>query len=263
MGSIADFALAHVNEGYIYGAKGQRCSLAFRIQQAAQYPEWHETIMGIGAKWDGKPVWDCAQLTRFAAAAAGYNLPSGATSQWEKAAWAARGEINTLPEGREVFLYRRSGKKMQHTGISLGDGTCVHAAGTVDGVIHRRIGTYPWTHWASLTPLDEPVEEDTDMERLTVTAASGSTVFLRKEPTRKADYLARVPVGQTVIKLGSSTVDGVEWIHAKYGGTAGYIMAKYLVGSGAEEATGETVTLTIDRQAAQMMLDALSAAMDK
>ena len=34
----ADFALSKVGQGYIYGAKGQTCSAAFRRQQAAQYP---------------------------------------------------------------------------------------------------------------------------------------------------------------------------------------------------------------------------------
>ena len=64
-------ALSLVGQGYLYGAKGQICSEAFRAQQARQYPEQAKNILETGAKWDGQPVWDCAQLTRAVAAAAG------------------------------------------------------------------------------------------------------------------------------------------------------------------------------------------------
>jgi len=64
-------ALSLVGQGYIYGAKGQICSREFREQQAQQYPEWEDNILNVGAKWDGRPVWDCAQLTRAVAKAAG------------------------------------------------------------------------------------------------------------------------------------------------------------------------------------------------
>ena len=117
-------ALSLIGQGYIYGAKGQICSEAFRQGQAAQYPEQAEMILGTGAKWDGMPVWDCAQLTREAAKAGGVTLVSGATSQWKKTEWDAQGNIDTLPEGETLFLYRRqngSSTKMQHTGVAIGD----------------------------------------------------------------------------------------------------------------------------------------------
>lgn len=86
-----EWALSHVGDGYIYGARGQKCSLAFREQQAKQYPAQADNILGTGAKWDGKTVWDCAQFTRAAWAAAGINLVSGATSQWNKTDWESSG----------------------------------------------------------------------------------------------------------------------------------------------------------------------------
>jgi len=125
----AAFARSKIGQGYIYGAKGQTCSAAFRRQQAAQYPDQAQNILVTGAKWDGRPVWDCAQLTRYAAKAAGVELPSGATSQWRKGPWKRKGTIDTLPEGEVVYLYRQKGTIMQHTGLALGDGTCVHARG--------------------------------------------------------------------------------------------------------------------------------------
>lgn len=144
-------ALSLVGLGYIYGAQGQVCSPAFRRQQANQYPEQAGKIMGIGAKWDGVRVWECAQLTQEVAAVGGVKLQSGATSQWTKTAWDERGTIDTLPKSELVFVYRESktnAAKMQHTGVYLGDGTVVDARGTDDGVVHEPLERYNWTHWA-------------------------------------------------------------------------------------------------------------------
>ena len=149
--AVKDKALNLVGQGYIYGARGQTCSLAFRQQQAKQYPDQADKILGTGAKWDGMPVWDCAQLTRECAKAAGVSLVSGATSQWTKTEWDERGEIATIPQGEVVFVYRRStsnSSKMQHTGVAIGDGTCVHARGTAYGVVRQKMSEYSWTHWA-------------------------------------------------------------------------------------------------------------------
>lgn len=183
----ASFARSKIGQGYIYGAKGQTCSAAFRRQQAQQYPEQAQNILVTGAKWDGRPVWDCAQLTRYAAKAAGVELPSGATSQWRKAPWKRKGTIDTLPEGEVVYLYRQKGTIMQHTGLALGDGTCVHARGTAYGVVHQPVRDYPWTHWASTweaesTPL--PMEPSDPMTEAMVYAENGLPVKLRNKPSQ-------------------------------------------------------------------------------
>lgn len=178
----AAFARSKIGQGYIYGAKGQTCTAAFRRQQAAQYPDQAQNILVTGAKWDGRPVWDCAQLTRFAAKAAGVELPSGATSQWRKAPWKRKGTIDTLPEGEVVYLYRQKGSIMQHTGLALGDGTCVHARGTAYGVVHQPVRDYPWTHWASPWEAESdplPVEPLGPMTEAMVYAENGLPVKLR------------------------------------------------------------------------------------
>ena len=41
---------------------------------------------------EGKRAYDCAQLARWCMNAVGITLVSGATSQWEKTAWAEKGE---------------------------------------------------------------------------------------------------------------------------------------------------------------------------
>ncbi len=222
----ADFALSKVGQGYIYGARGQTCSAAFRRQQASQYPEQAKYILDVGKKWDGVPVWDCAQLTRYAAKAAGVELPSGATSQWKKGPWKRWGNIGTLPQGEVLFLYRQKGSVMQHTGLALGDGTCVHARGTAYGVVHQPVNGYAWTHWAS--PWEGPEtpekEDKSEMEYAIVSAQSGGTVRMRSGPGQNYGTLANIPIGTGVQVLDS----GAEWCLIQHEGATGYMMSQYL-----------------------------------
>ena len=197
----AAFARSKIGQGYIYGAKGQTCTASFRRQQAQQYPDQAQNILVTGAKWDGRPVWDCAQLTRYAAKAAGVELPSGATSQWRKGPWRRKGTIDTLPEGEVVYLYRQKGTIMQHTGLALGDGTCVHARGTFYGVVHQPVRDYPWTHWASPWEAEsapEPVEPIDPMAEATVYAENGLPVKLRNKPSQGENLYWKVADGETV-----------------------------------------------------------------
>ena len=225
-------ALALVGCGYIYGATGWVCSLKRRLQQADQYPQYRAQIMGVGAKWDGKICWDCAQLTKACARAAGVALPSGATNQWRSGVWARTGDIASLPRGEPCFLYRRSssGGGMSHTGLYLGDGTFVHAKGTQWGVLHEDLSRYAWSDWA--TPWGDPdgttKEEDETMDvlyRATVTAASGRTVNLRAAASTGSARLASVPVGTVVDVLAEVT----GWLKISTGTQAGYMSAAYLV----------------------------------
>lgn len=240
----AAFALSKVGQGYIYGARGQTCSAAFRRQQANQYPDQGKYILDVGKKWDGVPVWDCAQLTRYAAKAAGVELPSGATSQWKKGPWKRKGEIGTLPQGEVLFLYRESGGKMQHTGLALGNGTCVHARGTAYGVVHQPVSGYAWTHWAS--PWEGPkMPEKEDKSEMSYTAKviaeSGHTVRMRSGPGKGYTPMLSVPVGMEVEVLAP----GEEWSQIRVDGEDGFMMSQYL-----EKADGGT--LPVDERLAAL-----------
>ena len=101
------WAKERIGCGYIYGATGWVCSKARREQQAKQYPDQAEMILGVGAKWDGKICWDCATFVRGAAKAGGVTLCSGATSQWAKTAWAALGSQTLF--GATVYGWKRTG----------------------------------------------------------------------------------------------------------------------------------------------------------
>lgn len=222
----AAFALSKVGQGYIYGAKGQVCTEKFRRQQASQYPDQAKSILNVGRKWDGVPVWDCAQLARYAAKAAGVTLPSGATSQWRKGPWKRKGTVGTLPQGEVLFLYRQKGNVMQHTGIALGDGTCVHARGTAYGVVRQGLEDYAWTHWASpWKSMETPEKEgETDMETAIVHADSGSTVRMRSGPGKGYTPVLSVPVDMEVEVLEW----GTEWSRIHVDGEEGYMMSQYL-----------------------------------
>ena len=227
-------AYSMLGDGYIYGATGWICSLKRRLQQAEQYPEFRSQIMGIGAKWDGKHCWDCAQLTKACARAGGVQFPSGATNQWmQKAIWKAKGTIDSLPADEPVFLYRRSANQknmvMAHTGLYLGDGTFIHARGHAYGVLRQGMAEYAWTHWA--TPWeagDAAGEEDNEEVAMTVlykaavTAASGGTVNMRSEPN--GAVIRRVPVG-TVVEVLS---ENAGWSKIAAGGQNGWMHGAYL-----------------------------------
>lgn len=228
----AAFARSKIGQGYIYGAKGQTCTAAFRRQQAAQYPDQAQNILVTGAKWDGRPVWDCAQLTRYAAKAAGVELPSGATSQWRKGPWRRKGTIDTLTEGEVVYLYRQKGTIMQHTGLALGDGTCVHARGTAYGVVRQPVRDYQWTHWASPWEAGKTWESGpaAHMAEATVYAENGMPVKLRNKPSQgenlywhvRSDTPATIrQPGEEWSQITALCTDGIR--------RTGWMMSRFLV----------------------------------
>ncbi len=217
MKAAADKALSLVGQGYIYGAKGQTCSPLFRARQAEQYPEQAQHILGEGAKWDGAPVWDCAQLTRAAAKAAGFTLPSGAASQWNRGAWKRKGTADSLPKGEAVFVFRQSGGRMQHVGVALGDGTCVHARGTAYGVVRQQMQEYVWTHWASPWGEEAPVIATAE-----VWAQRGDTVNVRAQPG--GSIVGRLPVGTQV----EITARSAGWSAIRHEGGTAYMQSAFL-----------------------------------
>lgn len=261
-GAAIEKALSLVGQGYIYGAKGQLCSPAFRNRQAAQYPGQAKTILGVGAKWDGVPVWDCAQLTRAVAAAAGVSLPSGATSQWNKAEWARKGEIAGIPQGEAVFVYRRqagSATVMAHTGLALGDGTCVHARGTAYGVVRQKMTEYAWTHWAVPRAAGNAEGANGMSETENLYTVTGGRLALRPAADTGSGLLLWLPDGARVRSLAQAG----QWrqvCYTKDGVThTGWCMSRYL-----QPPQGESlsVALTLPREAARTLYTALCAALN-
>ena len=173
--AIAGRALALVGCGYVYGATGWICTRARLEQQARQYPLHALMILRYGPKWIGRRCFDCAQLTREAASAAGMRLPSGSSSQWRDAqAWKARGTIDTLPDEPGLFLFTQTLGRMTHTGVSVGGGWEVDARGHAYGVVQRRIEDTSFTHWARLA-----VDYDADADAPNPPPAPGQRTLRR------------------------------------------------------------------------------------
>lgn len=100
------------------------------------------------------------------------------------------------------------------------------------------------------------------MRTAVVTAASGSTVNLRKTPS--GDLVDRVPVGSVVQVMQYTSNPGAKWAQVAYSGKAGWMDVAFLRlegGTGSTDSAadnGEMVTLRVPRSAAEQLMDALS-----
>lgn len=224
--AIADYAISKLGCAYIYGGYGEKqCTPAFRRERASAYPSQKGNTYANcpvlsgkqkkcdGCQWHGKQAYDCAQLTRYACKAAGQELPSGATNQWEQVAWAAKGTIDTLPDAPGVLLYQSNGKGgMRHTGVCIGNGEAVEARAAKYGVVQTALQDRPWTHWGALPGVleDEQIPEP-DQKPETTLGTEGKTVTIELQVLRKGDKDAQVKTLQRLLNaLGYScgTVDG-------------------------------------------------------
>lgn len=161
--SIRDHALSQVGAAYIMGATAIPCTpknrRALADGRSSAYAEQIRANCSVlsgkrsacdGCPYDGRLAFDCAQLSKFAAAAAGVTLPSGSNSQWTKADWGVTGEITALPRDVVCFVFHRNGTthRMSHVGVYLGDGQVADARGHASGVVLSALASYPWTHFA-------------------------------------------------------------------------------------------------------------------
>lgn len=220
--------------GYVMGATGWICTQARLEAQAKQYPQYAEAIFKYGPQWLGKNCYDCAQLVRTCAKLAGYNLVSGATSQWTRTTWQARGPISTLPLGSlgaGVMLFKmQPDGKMSHVAICLGDGTEAEALGHQSGCVRRTMLGRTFTHWAQLPNLDEPYAPTTPtppteggpaLQAIVDTSSgTGGRLNIRSGPGTQYSVVARAPNNSPIMVLAK----GEEWSQV----AEGYTMTKYL-----------------------------------
>ena len=173
---IRGYALAQVDAAYIMGATAVRCTPNYRRSLAeGRSSDYADKITDNcpvlsgkqssceGCKYNGRLAFDCAQLSKFAAAAGGVPLPSGSNSQWTKVDWAIQGEIASMPMDVVCFVFHRNDStgRMSHVGVYLGDGTVSDARGHASGVLHKDVALYPWTHYA--IPVEVAREAGFDM----------------------------------------------------------------------------------------------------
>lgn len=292
--TVKNWLLSRVGNPYLMGGTGQPCTVSYRKARAAQYPgsaakikancHWMmgkaNTCKGCryfdDSTGQGKRAYDCAQLTRWAMDAIGIKMVSGSTSQWQKTPWAALGEMDSLPEGKMVILYRQDSKNvMGHTGIALGDGSCVHAKGHDWGVVREGIEAYGrWTHWGIPIGLYEDIPKASGKSE--VYEVTGKNVALRQGMSTSSAVITRIPTGTMVEGVSA----GSDWIYVTYKGKQGYMMAEFLrpVNAVGEADDGpeqpeeppqqpqehpEQVTLTMDRDTAERLSEALKKAINE
>lgn len=163
------------------------------------------------------------------------------------------------PGGRE---YNGDLNDYYHVGLVDKDTSRVlNAKGEATGFVSSPI-TQKWTHVGYLKQVDYGnTKENTPMSEMTtatVWAEKGSTVNLRSKPD--GDLVERVPVGATVTVSGHQ--DG--WSRIAYNSLTGWMQDKYLSvgGNPAPYAapTGNTVSITLPRELAEQLRDALTDA---
>ena len=238
---IREAALTMRGCPYVYGGTGQKCTPAYRRQQAEQYPTMANAIRKNcpvlsgkqdtcdGCKYQGKKAYDCAQVTRISARAAELTLPSGASSQWNKGDWAQKGAIDTLPRDKVCMVYqeRKDSNPMGHTGVYLGDGMVVDARSHADGVLYGPVEGYKWTHWAILRGMEEAEMGDNVPEKPAqrqLYIVTGKNLALRADASTKSAVLTRLKTGTSLIGEPISSA----WVQVVHNGMTGYCMAQYL-----------------------------------
>lgn len=216
---IRAYALAQVGAAYIMGATAATCTPKYRKARAVQYPDYADKIYANcpvlsgkqascdGCKYKDRLAFDCAQLSKFSAAAGGVELPSGSNSQWTKVDWAIRGEIAALPMDVVCFVFHhndQTGRK-SHVGVYLGDGTVADARGHASGVLRKDVASYPWTHYA--IPIEIAQEVGLDMSERPTYAE------MRRDTIRKGAKGTTVAEAQQLLNAAGATpqlkVDGI------------------------------------------------------
>lgn len=162
--TIRQWALSKAGCPYIFAASGQKCTPAFRQRQMASKKDYAANIQKYcpvlsgkkadcaGCPYRDKPAYDCSGLVKAAAKLVGIALPHGASSQWKGDYWDIKGTIDQLPPDKVCFVFNAmdSGDPMGHVGIYLGDGFVIDARGHAQGVLHTRLSSYSWDHFAVL-----------------------------------------------------------------------------------------------------------------
>lgn len=166
--------------------------------------------------------------------------------------------------GDQIFF--TDGKQMTHTGlVEYLEGNKVHTIeGNCDGGVRRRsydlnatrIAGYGHPDW---TIMEE--EGETDMEQAKVvlpSGASGSTVNMRKQPSKSAELREQVPVGSTVEVIE----DQGQWCKVAYDGKIGWMMANYLeyLNQDGQPDTDANGVVTLTAEQVEMINAALTTA---
>ena len=113
------------------------------------------------------------------------------------------------------------------------------SGGGMNGIAHDNT-IRNWSAAGKMADVDYEEEEYVKQEAI-VTAPSGSTVFMRKSPSKASDRLAKVPIGATVEVLTRAG----EWATIEWLGVHGYMMTQFLKMKDEEEQPEDPEGITL------------------
>ena len=222
-----------------------------------------------------KGTVDCSGAFVYAGRHLGVTYPHGSNAIARKCIVGSMLPISEARPGMAAFKARVPGEKdyalpekytrgadlndYYHIGLVDDDGKHVlNAKGTNYGFCRDELTrAQGWDCVAYLTDVDygEAVPMPDNMAKVALPAgASGTTVNLRKDNTKSAEVVARVPVGSEVRVIN----DAGEWCYIGYGDKIGWMMSNYLEYAGQD---GESGAISEeDRAAIEAALKQIEAA---
>ena len=161
---MRDFVLSQLGAPYVFGARGQLCTPAYRNSISASTKAAHPTIVSKcqvltgkkatcdGCPYKGKRCYDCRGLTYCAAKEAGLRLNgAGCTSQWnDPLNWEKQGPIGEMPHDKVCITMRqdpKNSKVMEHTGLYIGGEEVIEASVNVR---RKSLAAFKATHYGTL-----------------------------------------------------------------------------------------------------------------
>ena len=224
--TVIAYAKSKIGCGYLWGTSGQICTQKLIDQKAIN----GHADPKIVKKWIGKQVFDCSGFVSKVFQQVGIKISTRSNLAWELTNWQSKGLLSAYPKDKVCILYREERdvrKRMQHTGIYIGNGEFIHASGSRTGVIKEKMPG-KWTHWGipkglyvsdSFAPIPIPPGNQAK-----VTAPSGKNVNLRKSASKNSAIVLKINLGETVTIIGEEN----DWYKVTYNSTTGYIMKEFL-----------------------------------
>lgn len=239
-----------------------------------------------GSKYLGRDYddIDCQALVEAMLRDVGVNQNwRGSNAMYRDMAWVGTPEecvakFGRVPVGALIYILEATGApdiykddvgNASHVGVKTGVGLgAINSSESKGGVVeskfaNKTIRNGGWNRVGICKLLDYgsdieealygPKEASNTITRTATVKTSGGRLNLRASPDLSAKIVDSIPNGAAVTILGYS---GPEWANVSYGGVVGYAAMAYL---SASETTGD-VTITITREAAEVLLAALNAA---
>lgn len=226
---LCAFAKEAVGAGYCFGASGEICSPARRLEWAERAPAQRDKLLGVCKKWDGKRAFDCSGLFRGAWKKLLRYRSGGATTIYKS--WCAeKGPIATMPDTAGIAVFRGSEKTKEHIGLYVGKGEVVDARSSEKGVVIGPLSSYPWTHWGRLSDVS-PAEPAHGWREALYTAhvktQTGGGIGLWADAQKK---VKRWPIPEDgIVEVLSEKDAATGFVEARYGAFEGVVDAAYLV----------------------------------